>query len=162
MYGDFGGGRRGPPGRDIAPVSVGEELDVMIEAVGEKGDGVAKVKGFVLFIPNVKEGQNVKVRVSKVLRKVGFADVIGEGSATPAAAASGAQEMAPPEPEPSPEDSEDFGEEPAEEVPEKEPEEKKEEPATEEEDDEVPAPPEEDLDELPSPEEEVPEEKKEE
>jgi len=31
------------------PVEVGEELDVVIEAVGEKGDGIAKKNGFVLF-----------------------------------------------------------------------------------------------------------------
>ena len=46
--------------RDFAPVKVGEELDVKIEAVGEKGDGIAKVKGFVLFVPNTNEGDEVK------------------------------------------------------------------------------------------------------
>ena len=39
---------------DFAPVRVGEEVDVKIEAVGEKGDGIARVKGFVLFVPGVK------------------------------------------------------------------------------------------------------------
>ena len=38
--------------QSFAPVREGEELDVKIEAVGEKGDGIAKVKGFVLFVPN--------------------------------------------------------------------------------------------------------------
>ena len=64
----------------FAPVRVGEELDVRIEAVGEKGDGIARKKGFVLFIPNTKEGDEVRIRVTKVLRKVGFAEVIGEAS----------------------------------------------------------------------------------
>ena len=35
-----------------APVKVGDIVEVKIEAVGEKGDGIAKIKGFVLFIPN--------------------------------------------------------------------------------------------------------------
>jgi len=61
-----------------APVNVGDELDVKIEAVGEKGDGIAKKEGFVLFVPNTKEGQEVRIRVTKVLRKVGFAEVVGE------------------------------------------------------------------------------------
>lgn len=61
----------------FAPVRVGEELEVTIEAVGEKGDGIAKVKGFVLFVPGTKAGEKVMVRVNKVLRKVGFAEVIG-------------------------------------------------------------------------------------
>lgn len=64
-----------------APVNVGDELDVKIEAVGEKGDGIAKKDGFVLFIPNTNEGDEVKVRVTKVLRRVGFAEVIGKGEA---------------------------------------------------------------------------------
>jgi len=71
------------PRRSFAPVKVGEELDVNIEAVGEKGDGIAKKDGFVLFIPNTKEGENVRVKVTRVLKKVGFAEVVGEGSAKP-------------------------------------------------------------------------------
>ncbi len=77
-YGGYGGyGARG--GRPMAPVSVGEEFTATIEAVGEKGDGICKKKGFVLFVPGVKEGQSVKIRVTKVLRRVGFAEVVGPG-----------------------------------------------------------------------------------
>jgi predicted RNA-binding protein with TRAM domain len=79
--GGFGGGSRGGYGgggfERTPPVREGEELDVRIEAVGEKGDGVAKKDGFVLFVPNVKAGDEVRVRVTKVLRKVGFAESIG-------------------------------------------------------------------------------------
>jgi len=67
----------------LAPVNVGDELDVKIEAVGEKGDGIAKKDGFVLFVPNTKEGQEVKIKVTKVLRKVGFAEVVGDAEAVP-------------------------------------------------------------------------------
>ena len=77
MYEDKGYGQK------FAPVKVGDELDVKIEAVGEKGDGIAKQEGFVLFVPNTKEGQEVKIRVTKVLRKVGFAEVVGESEAAP-------------------------------------------------------------------------------
>jgi len=71
----FGGERR-----NFAPVNVGDEIEVKIEAVGEKGDGVAKVKGFVLFVPNAKKDMTYKVRVTRVLRKVGFAEIVGEGT----------------------------------------------------------------------------------
>lgn len=99
--------------RSFAPVKVGEELDVKIEAVGEKGDGIAKVKGFVLFVPNAKEGDEVKVRITRVLSKVGFAEVVGEGSVpkepeAEKAAAEEAKEEAPQEEQPK--DTEDFGE----------------------------------------------------
>ncbi len=75
-----GGGGGGGMGAPTPPVAVGEELEVTIEAVGAKGDGIAKKNGFVLFIPGVKEGQKVRVRVTKVLRKVGFAEVCGRES----------------------------------------------------------------------------------
>jgi predicted RNA-binding protein with TRAM domain len=102
----------GQGGFSTPPVQVGEELDVVIEAVGEKGDGIAKKDGFVLFIPGVKEGDSVRVKVTKVLRKVGFAEVVGEASAAPASNNASADEApeAPVE-EVSSEDSESFGEE---------------------------------------------------
>ncbi len=75
-YGNDGGFERRPR---FVPVREGEEYDVIIEAVGEKGDGIAKVKGFVIFVPNVNEGDNVKIKISRVLRKVGFGDVVGAG-----------------------------------------------------------------------------------
>ena len=76
-YGNSGGFR---PQSNFAPVKVGDELEVTIDAVGGKGDGLAKKDGFVLFVPNTKEGDHVKIRVTKVLRKVGFAEVAGQSS----------------------------------------------------------------------------------
>lgn len=67
----------------FAPVNVGDELEVKIEAVGEKGDGIARKEGFVLFVPNTKEGDEVKIRVSRVLRNVGFAEVVGQAESKP-------------------------------------------------------------------------------
>ena len=84
-----GGGNRfgNDRGGNFVPVKVGDEIDVKIEAVGEKGDGVAKVKGFVVFVPNVKEGEMARIRVTKVLRKVGFGEKIGEAQGAPASSA---------------------------------------------------------------------------
>ena len=59
-----------------APVNEGQEYEVEIESVGEKGDGIAKIRGFVLFVPNTQKGDYVKVRVKKVLKSVGFAEVV--------------------------------------------------------------------------------------
>lgn len=89
----FGGGGFGGPRRSFAPVKVGDVLDVKIESVGAKGDGVAKVKGFVLFVPGVQQGQDVKVKVTRVLRKAGFAEVIGEGTPSEASAEAPAEEV---------------------------------------------------------------------
>lgn len=75
--------------RNFAPVKVGDELDVKIEAVGEKGDGIAKKDGFVLFVPATKQGDEVRIRVTRVLQKVGFAEVVGEKSAVSSEESSG-------------------------------------------------------------------------
>ncbi|MFH1064962.1 MAG: TRAM domain-containing protein [Nanoarchaeota archaeon] len=113
----YGGGGFDGPQRSFAPVNVGDVLDVKIESVGAKGDGVAKVKGFVLFVPGVQQGQEVKVKVTRVLRKAGFAEVVGEGSATTeeAPAEEGSEEVS--EEAPLEESSEEATEEVTEEVP---------------------------------------------
>ena len=98
-----------------APVSTGEELDVMITAVGGKGDGIARHKGFVLFVAGTKAGEFVHIRVTKVLEKVGFAEKVGEGRGKPPTEGRRRNlepvSVKPAEPEPVYEDSEDFGEE---------------------------------------------------
>ncbi|MGB3460160.1 MAG: TRAM domain-containing protein [Halobacteriota archaeon] len=65
--------------RDISsPLNVGDSYDVSIEDVGREGDGIARVEGFVVFVPNTKKGDNVKIRISKVSRRVGFGEVVTE------------------------------------------------------------------------------------
>ena len=69
--------------RSFAPVKVGDEADVTIESVGAQGDGVAKVKGFVIFVPGTKKDDKVKIKITKVFKKVGFGEVVGESSGSP-------------------------------------------------------------------------------
>ena len=95
------------------PVKVGDVLEVTIEAVGAKGDGIAKKDGFVLFVPGVKEGERIKIRVTKVLRKVGFAERVGSEEPSSSDSEDGGssnEEATEGEPEQE-EDSEDFGDE---------------------------------------------------
>lgn len=55
-------------GRDFGakPVKVGDELDVTIEAVAQKGDGIAKIQGFVIFVPGARQGEQIKIRITDV------------------------------------------------------------------------------------------------
>ena len=48
---------------------VDDEFDVTIESVGQKGDGVAKHNGFIIFIPETEKGETVRIRITKVLPK---------------------------------------------------------------------------------------------
>ncbi len=58
------------------PVSVGDIREVKIVAMGSGGDGIAKVNGFVVFVPGTKVGDDVKIKVTKVLKKFAFAEVV--------------------------------------------------------------------------------------
>jgi len=64
-------------GRSRAPpVEVGDIREVKIEAVGSEGDGIAKIDGFVVFVPGVNVNDVVTIRITKVLRKYGFGEVV--------------------------------------------------------------------------------------
>ena len=65
-------------GRLTAPVRAGDELEVEIESVGDEGDGVAKVEGFTLFVPDTEAGDEVTVRVTDVRPRFGFAETVDQ------------------------------------------------------------------------------------
>ena len=48
------------------PVNIGEEMEVDISELNHKGDGLARVKGYVVFVPNIKEGDNVKIKITQI------------------------------------------------------------------------------------------------
>jgi len=52
-----------------APVEVGKEYDVRIEDIAREGDGIARVEGFVIFVPQTKVGEQVKIQIDKVMRR---------------------------------------------------------------------------------------------
>lgn len=53
----------------FAPVKVNETYDVEITETGAKGDGIARIRGFVVFVPGTKKGDKVKVRIKSVARR---------------------------------------------------------------------------------------------
>ena len=52
-----------------APVEVGKEYDVEIQDIAREGDGIARVEGFVIFVPEAKVGDKVKIAVDRVMRR---------------------------------------------------------------------------------------------
>jgi predicted RNA-binding protein with TRAM domain len=64
-----------------SPVNEGNTYRVKIESVGREGDGIAKIEGFVVFIPGAKVGEELDVKINKVTRRVAFGERIGEESA---------------------------------------------------------------------------------
>jgi len=51
------------------PFKIGDVIDLEIESIGEKGDGVRKINGFVVFVKDVNQGDNVKVKITNIMRK---------------------------------------------------------------------------------------------
>ena len=52
-----------------APVEVGKEYEVSIEDIAREGDGIARIEGFVIFVPDTKVGDSAKIRIDKVMRR---------------------------------------------------------------------------------------------
>lgn len=61
-------------GRLTAPVRAGDELTVEIVDEGNEGDGIAKVDGFTVFVPEATAGEEVDVRVDDVKPRFAFAE----------------------------------------------------------------------------------------
>lgn len=61
---------------DTVPVVEGDKLELHCESVGEKGDGICKVNGFVVIIPNAEVGETYSVEITKVLNKVAFGKIV--------------------------------------------------------------------------------------
>jgi 23S rRNA (uridine2552-2'-O)-methyltransferase len=57
-----------------APVRTGDEVTVEVTGEGDEGDGVASVEGFTLFVPDADVGEEVRVRVTDVKPRFGFAE----------------------------------------------------------------------------------------
>lgn len=53
-------------GETPKPVKVGDIYTVRILSVGAQGDGVTKVRGFVVFIPDTKMGTVEKIHITEV------------------------------------------------------------------------------------------------
>lgn len=58
------------------PVEEGETYDVTIEDIGKEGDGVAKIENFVVFVPDTKVDDEVKIKINKVLQTMAFGEVV--------------------------------------------------------------------------------------
>ena len=72
-------GEKGPSPKE-KPVKVGEEVDVTVSELSRRGEGVARIEGFVIFVPNAKQGQQAKIRIKEVKANFATAEVIETAS----------------------------------------------------------------------------------
>lgn len=57
------------------PVSEGETVELEIEDLGSKGDGISRVEGFVVFVPGGEVGESYDVEITSVGRKFAFGEI---------------------------------------------------------------------------------------
>lgn len=55
-------------------VEEGKELDVEIQFLSKRGDGVAKVGKYTLYVANTKPGQKVRVKITRVAGSIAFTE----------------------------------------------------------------------------------------
>jgi predicted RNA-binding protein with TRAM domain len=92
--GGFGGSRGsgGGFGSFKKPVEVGKEYEVTISDTSRRGEGIAKIDGFVIFVPGTKMGQSTRIRVTRVSERFASGEIVEQGASTPAPAAAGSTE----------------------------------------------------------------------
>jgi predicted RNA-binding protein with TRAM domain len=78
-----GGGYGGSFGSFKKPVEVGKEYDVTISDTSKRGEGIAKIDGFVIFVPGTRQGQTTRIKVTQVSNRFATGEVV-EGSASAA------------------------------------------------------------------------------
>ena len=59
-----------------SPVKVGEKHDVKIEDTAKQGDGIARISGLVVFVPNTKVNDSVKIEIKSIKRNCAVAEVV--------------------------------------------------------------------------------------
>lgn len=74
--GGYGGDRSSGP----KPVEQGKEYDVEITEISRQGDGIARLKGFVIFVKGGKVGQKTKVKIVNVGARFATAEVVSAGA----------------------------------------------------------------------------------
>jgi len=73
----FGSQSRYRPSRPFlqsGPVKENQEIEVVIDDIGSRGDGIARIEGYLIFVPRSKIGERVKVKIRSVGDKFALAE----------------------------------------------------------------------------------------
>ena len=57
-------------------MDIGDEFEVDIFDVAPNGEGVAKVKGYPIFVKNAKLNEHVKIRITALISGAGDAEIV--------------------------------------------------------------------------------------
>jgi translation initiation factor 2 subunit 2 len=54
----------------------GQELDVEIQSVSKRGDGVVRMGRYIMYVPRGKPGQKVKIRITRISGSIVFTEQV--------------------------------------------------------------------------------------
>ena len=74
----YGRSRRPSRGYPPKPVEMGNEYDVEIQETSRRGEGIARIKGLVTFVPDTKPGDKVRIKITRISRRFAEGEVVGE------------------------------------------------------------------------------------
>jgi predicted RNA-binding protein with TRAM domain len=76
-YGSQSRFRPSRPFLPMAPVKENQEVDVVIDDVGSRGDGIARIQSYMIFVPRGIIGERVRVKILSVREKFAVAERTG-------------------------------------------------------------------------------------
>jgi predicted RNA-binding protein with TRAM domain len=72
----YGGGSRRGYNSGPKPVEVGKEYEVQVSEISNRGDGIARIQGFIIFVKDGKVADKVKIRVVSVGDRFAKAELV--------------------------------------------------------------------------------------
>jgi predicted RNA-binding protein with TRAM domain len=73
-YGSQSRFRPSRPFLQTRPVKENQEIEVIIDDIGSRGDGIAKMQGYLIFVPRSKMGERIRVKIRSVGEKFAVAE----------------------------------------------------------------------------------------
>jgi predicted RNA-binding protein with TRAM domain len=58
------------------PVEIGKEYEVDITETSSRGEGIARIKGFVIFVANAEPRDHVKIKITRIARTAANAEIV--------------------------------------------------------------------------------------
>lgn len=58
------------------PVEIGKEYNLQVTERSDRGDGIARIQRFVVFVKNGKVGDNVKVKITSIGNRFAIGEIV--------------------------------------------------------------------------------------
>jgi predicted RNA-binding protein with TRAM domain len=60
------------------PVEIGKEYNVEIQETSRRREGITRIEGLVVFVPNTKPGDKLRIKITNIGRRFAEAEAIRE------------------------------------------------------------------------------------